>query len=196
MEIDKFLERTYVGSLCKREHDNGNGLSLRYKSDRTCILCHQESKRNRSFKTCKEEKLSTQKIPTNRKIALEQSHSTYLGRLCKRGHDAGGGCSERYTFTRACLLCNRNAGEHKKSQKRRADAPILSPKAPKEVKPKNQSKPRELRKPKKKKKYSQPVAVPVFSPTINQEKIDAEYRQRMEDMKRLDYQMKRKEKKL
>jgi hypothetical protein len=189
--MEVVLGHTYLGSLCKRGHDAGNELSIRYRSDRTCLLCHQESKkRNRLAKPTQQ--IKRREIITNRKIALEQWKSTYLGNLCKRGHDAGEGFSERYTFTRACTVCNRNAGAHKKAQaqKTRDDSPILSPKAPKapkEVKPVvNQGKPREPRK----KTYSKPATVPAWvAPTINQEKIDAEYRQRIADMKRLDYQL-------
>lgn len=188
--MEVVLGHTYLGSLCKRGHDAGNKLSIRYRSDRTCLLCHQESKkRNRLAKPTQQ--IKRREIITNRKIALEQWHSTYLGNLCKRGHDAGGGFSERYTFSRACTVCNRNAAQHRRSRKTRNDAPIFSlkaPKAPKEIKPKNQSKP-------SKKKYSQPAKVPVYvSPTtIDREKIDAEYCQKMADMKRFEHQIKREE---
>jgi hypothetical protein len=188
MEVDKFLGRTYLGPLCQRKHDNGNGLSARYTSDRGCVACHQE--RNKQYQQSNRPLQTTeyrQQIAYNRKVALELWDATYLGGICKRLHNfEGTGFSKRYTLDRDCTVCRRNG---KRAAGTRDDSPILSPKAPKEAKPKSEKLSKE---PRKKKKENRPAAVPIYvSPTINQEAIDAEYRQRIADMKRLEYEMKR-----
>lgn len=185
MEVDKFLGRTYLGALCINNHDNGNGLSARYTGCRSCITCHKQrnASRRRSTKALHQNEY-LQQIAFNRKQAQEKGDTTYLGGVCKRGHDEGGGFSRRYTLDKDCTTCRRNG---KRVGGSRDDSPILRPKAPKEGKPKSESKPKEP-----KKKEFRLAKVPRYvSPTINQEKIDAEYRQRMADMKRLEYQMKR-----
>jgi hypothetical protein len=193
MEVDKFLGRTYLGTLCERGHNNGNGFSARYVTDRGCIACHQERNKHRR-KT--DSPLPTtqyrQQIACNRKIALERSDTTYLGGICLRKHDfEGTGFSKRYTLDRDCTACRRNG--KRAGATSRDDRPILSPKAPKEAKPKSEGKAKEPRK--KKKKENRPAAVPIYvSPTIDQEKIAASYRQRMAELKRIEYQMKREEK--
>ena len=192
MEVDKFLGRTYLGSLCRREHDNGNGMSVRYTCDRTCVTCHQENNAKFRVKTTVDLKTieHTQQIAYNRKMALEKGDSTYLGGICKCEHAEVGEFCRRYTVDRGCIVCRRIG---KRTGSRDADSPILRPKPPKEAKPKGESKPSTSSK--KKKYHPKPAAVPIYvSRTINQEKIDADYRQRMEDMKRLEYQMKREEK--
>jgi hypothetical protein len=188
MEVDKYLGRTYLGTLCNRNHDNGNGLSVRYTKDRGCVLCHRA--RNEQWRKTNSDLKSTeyrQQIAYNRKVALELWDATYLGGICKRGHDfEGTGFSRRYTLDRDCIVCRRNG---KRAGGTRDDSPIIKLKPPKEVKPRSEKLKKE---PKKKKYYPKPAAIPTYvSPTFNQEKIDADYRQRMADMKRMEYQMKR-----
>ena len=168
MEVDKFLGRTYLGELCLKGHDNGNGFSARYASCRSCIACHKEknAERRRSTRVLHPNEY-LQQIAYNRKIALEKWDATYLGGICKRGHDfEGTGFSKRYTLDKDCIVCRRNG--KRAGATSRDDVPILRPKPPKATSPKGENK---LKKPRKK-YFPKPATVPLYiPPTINQEKI-------------------------
>jgi hypothetical protein len=175
-EIDRFLGRTYLGPLCLRGHDNGNKLSVRYSVDRTCVVCRQENNakyRERNYSPATEYR---QQIELNRKIAIEKGEANYLGGICKRLHDAGGGFSKRYTADKDCTICQRN---RKRSNGFRDS---------KEFPQKPDSKP-------KKKKQSFLPVVPIHvAPTNKLPTIDTNYKKAIEDARKIEAQLRRQEK--
>jgi len=181
-QVDQFLGRTYLGPLCRRGHDNGKGLSIRYTNSHNCIACMQANN-NKYRQRIKPPDLKRteylQEIAFNRRMALEKGYPTYFGGVCKRGHDHGNGFSRRYTADRDCTICRRNG---KRSAGTRDDVPAPSDR-------KTDSKPK---KKKKKKKNSFLPVVPIHvAPTSNLETIDKNYKKALEDRRKVDAQMRR-----
>lgn len=187
MEVDKFLGRTCLGPVCKRGHDNGNGFSVRYTGSKNCIACMQASnkkyreKNNPPPNIKKTEYL--QEIAFNRRIALENGYPTYMGGICKRKHDHGNGFSKRYTLDRDCTICRRNG---KRAGGTRDGTQTLKT----EGKPKNESKSKNHSKPKKKQIFLPVVPIHV-APTSKLATIDKNYKEALEDRRKLDAQMRR-----
>lgn len=101
------LGETYLGSLCRRGHDDGTGRSVRRAKDGHCVECSRLRRSNPS------EYRRTRKTPYV---------GTYLGSLCKRGHDhEGTGQSLRYT-SGTCVECDavlRRSKPKKRSAKKK-----------------------------------------------------------------------------
>lgn len=176
--VDPFLGRTYIGPLCRREHDNGNGFSIRYTQSHNCIECmraNNKKYRDRAKPPDFKRIEYLQEIAFNRRIALENGYPTYMGGICKREHDAGNGFSKRYALDRDCTVCRRNS---KRAAGTRDDVP--DPNVPKLDS-----------KPKKKKQTFLPV-VPIYvAPTSDLATIDKNYKNALEDFRKLEAQIRR-----
>jgi len=181
-KVDQFLGRTYLGPVCKRGHDNGSGLSLRYTRSNNCIACMQTNNKKYREKSNPPNIKKTeylQEIAFNRRVALENGYPTYMGGICNRLHNSGNGFSKRYTLDRDCTVCRRNG---KRVGGTRDGTQKLKP----ESKPKTESKPR-----KKKKQIFLPVVPLHVAPTSNLATIDKNYKEALEDIRKLEAQMRR-----
>lgn len=95
----KAVTRTYVGSLCKRKHDDGSGGSLRYDGSGACVACIQET--NEAYRA------SGKSLERGRERLKDHFYRYYLGARRngpKRGHE----CTITPDFLRD--LWNRQGG--------------------------------------------------------------------------------------
>lgn len=94
---------TGLGRLCKRGHRDGGDYSLRYLVNGqpigNCVRCGREANARRKGK---------QREARQSLADLEgRQDGKFTGTLCRRGHDSGGGGSERYVYDGACVECDR-----------------------------------------------------------------------------------------
>jgi hypothetical protein len=109
--IRKRTQNTYLGKLCRLGHEHENtGKSLRYSSNKCCVICsNQRENRNLS--------LIDKNIPLSNVLVqfpIENS-AHYLGRLCPNAHKYHGyNYSERWRSNRRCILCEKEHREERR----------------------------------------------------------------------------------
>lgn len=98
-----------LGSLCLRKHDHGGG-SLRYLVNGqpigSCVDCGRaaNNERRASLRAARAKKANAQK----------RDDGKFLGTLCSRGHDNGGG-SLRYVYDGSCVTCDLARNERRRN---------------------------------------------------------------------------------
>lgn len=87
------MEKYYLGKVCLSNHiHEKTGMTLRYKSDRDCVLCKKQKRKKRN-----EERMV---------INLE---SKYLGDICQNNHNYNRtNKSLRFTSNGYCVECKKN----------------------------------------------------------------------------------------
>lgn len=101
-KMDK--NKYYLGTLCKRKHNYQNtNKSLRYINSGECFDCNKM----RCVKYREEKKDKILEYKQNRRN-LAKINKTYLGKLCKYGHEHGNtGKALRYYNGGGCVVCMR-----------------------------------------------------------------------------------------
>jgi len=103
---------TYLGRLCPKGHDSGNGQSLRYRSNCGCVECHNNPKLGKKKRDYDYHAL----IVANRKKALADGVANFLGGLCERNHEyQDSGFSLRSAKFKTCIECKKLRDKSRKS---------------------------------------------------------------------------------
>lgn len=100
----------YLGTLCKRGHDyKGTKQSLKYKSNRRCVICNNETYHN------KKKKIDVKRVQVERSRRENELNCNvdigvfFLGNLCKYDHKYKNTASSlRYIACRHCVVCKKN----------------------------------------------------------------------------------------
>jgi hypothetical protein len=103
----------YRGKICQL-HPKLRG--LRYRLGSRCVACAKErTARGRAV----ERLTRVPKRTPARKQALATGAKTYVGKICPRGHDDGGG-SVRYAISGCCVKCVMDKSRHRLTAEGRA----------------------------------------------------------------------------
>jgi len=91
----------YLGRICKRGHDYGNGQSMRRTKNGCCVECDRLYSNARYVQRKRELGKPDKYLKQDRQV----SNKHYLGKLCPAGHDYLNGQSLRYLSTLGCVEC-------------------------------------------------------------------------------------------
>lgn len=100
----------FIGSLCEEKHDwQGTGKSLRYMSNKRCILCQKSYNKKKaeitSIITAPGDFTESQ-VEKLEKLCNVDKKVQYLGALCSNKHNySGSGLSLRNKANKRCVTC-------------------------------------------------------------------------------------------